>query len=110
MGPPNELDRASWLQGPEAHCETLPKAQYPAKRLILLGAPGVGKGTQADLLHQQFGACHLSTGDVFRMAGNRSVCDQSPAHQQALAHIRRGDLVPDSIVWETVRERRDCLH
>ena len=34
----------------------------------LLGAPGVGKGTQAELLHERLGACHLSTGDVFRAA------------------------------------------
>lgn len=110
MASPNKPDRASWLQGPDADCETLPKAQYPAKRLILLGAPGVGKGTQADLLHQQFGACHLSTGDVFRAAGSRIGCEPSPALEQALGHMRRGELVPDSIVWEMVRERKDCLH
>jgi len=79
-------------------------------RLVLLGAPGVGKGTQADLLHQRLGACHLSTGDVFRAAGSQPECDQSPAIREALRHMRRGELVPDATVWELVRERKGCLH
>jgi adenylate kinase len=78
-------------------------------RLVLLGAPGVGKGTQALLLSQRLGACHLSTGDVFRAAGGRPECDQTPAMTAAVQHMRRGELVPDSIVWEMVRERSDCL-
>lgn len=79
-------------------------------RLVLLGAPGVGKGTQADLLHQRLGACHLSTGDVFRAAGSQPECNLSPAMRAALAYMRRGELVPDSTVWEMIRERKDCLH
>jgi len=78
--------------------------------ILLLGAPGVGKGTQALLLSQRLGACHLSTGDVFRAAGGRSDCDQTPAMTAALAHMRRGELVPDTTVWEMVRERTGCLH
>lgn len=74
-----------------------------------MGAPGVGKGTQADLLNQRLGACHLSTGDVFRAAGSRNACEQSPAMKEALGYMRRGALVPDSTVWELVRERADCL-
>jgi len=70
----------------------------------------VGKGTQADLLHQRLGACHLSTGDVFRAAGKRAECDQSPAMKEAMGYMRRGELVPDSTVWEMVRERLACLH
>jgi adenylate kinase len=80
-----------------------------AWRLVLLGAPGVGKGTQADLLNERLGACHLSTGDVFRAAGTRSDCEQSPAMKEALSYMRRGALVPDSTVWEMVRERVGCL-
>ena len=76
----------------------------------MLGAPGVGKGTQADLLHRHLGACHLSTGDVFRAAGSLSECDQSAAMKQALRYMRRGELVPDATVWEMVRERSECLH
>ena len=76
----------------------------------MLGAPGVGKGTQADLLHRHLGACHLSTGDVFRAAGSLRECDQSAAMKQALGYMRRGELVPDTTVLEMVRERSECLH
>ncbi len=74
-----------------------------------MGAPGVGKGTQADLLNQRLGACHLSTGDVFRAAGSQCDCEQSPAMKEALGYMRTGALVPDSTVWEMVRERSACL-
>jgi adenylate kinase len=73
-----------------------------------LGAPGVGKGTQADLLHQKLRACHLSTGDVFR-AASRSECELSPAMKAATEYMRSGALVPDATVWEMVRERSGCL-
>jgi adenylate kinase len=77
--------------------------------LVLLGAPGVGKGTQAELLTERLGACHLSTGDVFRAASKRTDCEQSPAMKASLDYMRRGELVPDSTVWEMVRERSGCL-
>src|SRR5208282_5440061 len=110
-------DRIEWLQGPSADisgesaakCAVLPAETKNPWRLILLGAPGVGKGTQAELLTERLGACHLSTGDVFRAAGERRDCAQSPAMRQALEYMRRGELVPDSTVWEMVRERSGCL-
>jgi adenylate kinase len=74
-----------------------------------LVALGVGKGTQAELLHEQLGACHLSTGDVFRSAASRKDCAPSPAMAAALEFMRRGALVPDDTVWEMVRERLVCL-
>jgi adenylate kinase len=77
--------------------------------MVLLGAPGVGKGTQADLLTHRFGSCHLSTGDVFRAASKRCDCEQTPAMRAAQEYMRRGALVPDSTVWEMVRERSACL-
>lgn len=103
-------DRAAWIEGPSAHCETTPEPALVPWRLILLGAPGVGKGTQAEFLHRRLRACHLSTGDVFRVAGSRADCDQSPAMKEALGYMRRGELVPDSTVWAMVRERKGCLH
>ena len=102
-------DRAQWLQGPLAQCSLPPVAVRSPYRLVLLGAPGVGKGTQAELLSHHLGACHLSTGDVFRTAGSRCVCDQSPAMLAAQEYMRRGALVPDSTVWDIVRERGACL-
>lgn len=104
----NKHDRAAWLQGSSARCEIAPPNPQPW-RLVLLGAPGVGKGTQADLLSRRTGACHLSTGDVFRAAGSRSDCEPSPAMREAQEYMRRGSLVPDSTVWEMVRERAACL-
>lgn len=56
------------------------------------------------------GACHLSTGDVFRAAGSCSHAEQTPAIKAAKDCMRRGDLVPDTTVWDVVRERNPCLH
>jgi len=102
-------DRAGWLQGPPDTCSVLPPSASHPWRLILLGAPGVGKGTQAALLNQLLRACHLSTGDVFRAAKTRNECDLTPAMKSALDYMRRGDLVPDSTVLDMVRERAACL-
>jgi len=110
MSSSTKTNRAAWLEGPSAQCEPLPHQATTPWRLVLLGAPGVGKGTQADLLHQRMRACHLSTGDVFRASGSRADCDQSPAMKDALGYMRSGALVPDSTVWEMVRERKGCLH
>lgn len=101
-------NRAAWLEGPSSACPP-PAETAHSCRLILLGAPGVGKGTQADLLRQRLGACHLSTGDIFRAAATRTGCEPSPAMAAALDFMRRGALVPDSTVWEMVRERSACL-
>ena len=103
-------DRARWLHGPSTQCSVPPVECHFPWRLVLLGAPGVGKGTQADLLSHRLGACHLSTGDVFRAAGRRCDCDLTPAMREAKEYMRRGALVPDSTVWDMVRERSECLH
>src|SRR5271165_388449 len=107
MATQNKNDRTAWLQGPSAPCEVPESVQAPF-RLVLLGAPGVGKGIQADLLHQKLRACHLSTGDVFR-AASRSECELSPAMKAATEYMKSGALVPDATVWEMVRERSACL-
>jgi adenylate kinase len=102
-------DRTAWLKGGKARCNTPPRRQLQPRRLILLGAPGIGKGTQAELLCQGLGTCHLSTGDVFRAAKSLNACDRTPALDSALEAMRRGDLVPDATVLDMVRERRRCL-
>lgn len=102
-------DRASWLKGPASHCSVGPAKVSRAWRLVLLGAPGVGKGTQAELLAQRLGACHLSTGDVFRAAKGLRECERSAAMNQALVYMQRGELVPDTTVLEMIRERLGCL-
>lgn len=102
-------DRAAWLKGPLSQCEVIPKKVERPWRLVLLGAPGVGKGTQAELLSQRLGACHLSTGDVFRAAKCLAEGERSPAMSAALKYMQRGELVPDGTVLEMVRERVTCL-
>jgi len=102
-------DRAAWLKGGDAACNVNPELQAKPRRLVLLGAPGVGKGTQAELLSERLGACQLSTGDVFRAAKSLDPCDRSPALTAALDFMRQGRLVPDETVLDMVRERVGCL-
>jgi adenylate kinase len=102
-------DRAAWIKGPAAQCSIPPEGGGRPWRLVLLGPPGVGKGTQAELLSKWLGACHLSTGDIFRQAGKSCDCKPSPAMAAAIKHMKAGKLVPDSTAWEVVRERHGCL-
>jgi len=102
-------DRTAWLKGGKAQCEVVPAGVTRPRRLVLLGAPGVGKGTQAELLSERLGACHLSTGDVFRAAKMLDECERTPAMAQALDYMRRGELVPDETVLGLVTEREGCF-
>lgn len=101
-------DRSAWLQGGNALCLQPPPEAWRTWRLVLLGPPGVGKGTQAHLLSSALGACPLSTGDIFRAAHSY----ESPpgtAMGEARARIDRGELVPDDVVLGLIRDRRKCL-
>ena len=103
-------DRTAWLKGGNAQCSMPPRKPLGKPwHLVLLGVPGVGKGTQAELLSERLACCHLSTGDIFRAAKCFDEKDQSPAIQSALSYMKRGDLVPDKTVLELVRERPRCL-
>jgi adenylate kinase len=76
-------------------------------RVVLLGPPGAGKGTQAKLLRDRFEACQISTGDILRKA----VADKSPLGKEAESYLSRGELVPDDVIVRLVGERlkeRDC--
>jgi adenylate kinase len=76
-------------------------------RVVLLGPPGAGKGTQAKLLQERFAACQISTGDILRKA----VVDQTPLGKEASVYIDRGALVPDVVIVNLVAERlkgKDC--
>jgi adenylate kinase len=102
------VDRAAWLKSGGATCRNFDPYPPRAFRMILLGAPGIGKGTQAELLCDRLQTCHLSTGDIFRAAKNcGDAC--TPAMKSALVYMQRGDLVPDEIVIDLVRERINCL-
>ncbi len=69
--------------------------------IVLLGAPGAGKGTQAKKLVENHGMLHLSTGDLLRAA----VKDQTPLGIQAKSYMDAGDLVPDELIINMVKER-----
>jgi len=69
--------------------------------VMLLGAPGAGKGTQAARIVEEFGLVHLSTGDILRKA----VADQTPLGIEAKRHMDEGGLVPDDVVIGLVQER-----
>jgi adenylate kinase len=69
--------------------------------VVLLGAPGAGKGTQADLLAERLGIPHVSTGDLFRIA----VRDRSPIGLEARRYMERGQLVPDDITIQMLLDR-----
>ena len=76
-------------------------------RLVLLGPPGAGKGTQADLLSARFRVPHISTGDMLRAEIGRG----SELGCEAKAFMDRGELVPDQLMLGVVRERlakADC--
>ncbi|OQW34402.1 MAG: adenylate kinase [Nitrospira sp. SG-bin1] len=70
-------------------------------RLVFLGAPGVGKGTQADKVAVQYRIRKISTGDLLREA----VRNQTPLGLEAKVHMDEGRLVPDSVVIGLVRQK-----
>ena len=104
-----ERKREAWLRGGMAVCEQPPQPNKIPRRLVLLGAPGAGKGTQAELICQHLGACHLSTGDIFRAAKSLAECERTPSLVAALEYMQRGELVPDETVLGLVAERMGCL-
>ena len=71
------------------------------KRLIFLGPPGAGKGTQAKILADYLEVPHISTGEILRKAKQEG----TPVGLKAKAYMDRGDLVPDSVLQELVQER-----
>jgi adenylate kinase len=70
-------------------------------RILLIGPPGAGKGTQAALLARHFGIPAISTGDIFR----ENVRNETPLGLEAKAFMDRGEYVPDSLTNALVRDR-----
>lgn len=102
-------DREVWLKGGNATCCRSDESPARPYRLVLLGAPGVGKGTQAEMLSERLQACQLSTGDIFRAAKAADPSTLTQAMRDALGYMQRGELVPDETVIALVRERMACL-
>jgi len=71
------------------------------KFIVLLGAPGAGKGTQAERLEAELGLPHIATGDLFREA----LSSETRLGQMAKSYVDAGQLVPDALTVEMVRER-----
>lgn len=69
--------------------------------IILLGAPGAGKGTQASLIEEKFGLVHISTGDIFRA----NIKGGTPIGKIAKSYIDAGKLVPDEVTCDIVKDR-----
>jgi adenylate kinase len=75
--------------------------------IVLMGAPGAGKGTQADMLQERLGLPHVASGDLFR----ENIRNGTDLGKQVKAILDRGDLVPDSITIDMIRQRMskpDC--
>jgi adenylate kinase len=69
-------------------------------RMLLIGAPGAGKGTQAQLIAERFGITHISSGDLLR----KHVNEGTTIGRAAKEYLSRGDLVPDAIVMDMLRK------
>ncbi|TLM77447.1 MAG: nucleoside monophosphate kinase, partial [Actinobacteria bacterium] len=69
--------------------------------IVLLGAPGAGKGTQAKMITEKYGVPQISTGDILRAA----VANGTPLGLEAKKFMDAGDLVPDSVVIGLVKDR-----
>ncbi len=70
-------------------------------RIVFMGPPGAGKGTQAALLSHELGIPHISTGDIFRA----NVTDGTPLGKQAQSYMDAGEYVPDGVTNAMVRDR-----
>lgn len=71
------------------------------KRLIFLGPPGAGKGTQAKTLSETHQIPHISTGDILRQA----ITSQTSLGQKAESYMNQGELVPDELIIDLIKER-----
>ena len=70
-------------------------------KLVFLGPPGAGKGTQASLIAESYQVPHISTGDILRS----NVAEKSPLGIQAKEYMDKGDLVPDELILDMVQKR-----
>ncbi len=70
-------------------------------KIVLLGPPGAGKGTQAAGIVEKYNVVHISTGDIFR----KNVKEGTPLGKQAKAYMDKGELVPDELVIALVQDR-----
>lgn len=78
-------------------------------KIVMLGAPGAGKGTQAKRIAAKFSIPHISTGDIFRA----NIKNNTPLGAKAKSYMDKGELVPDELVIELIMDRfaqDDCVN
>ena len=101
-----KYDRGTWRFGTIRRIDRMSKGNR-IMNIVLLGAPGAGKGTQAAKLVEEFKLPHISTGDMLRAA----VKAGTPLGQKAKSYMDAGDLVPDDVIIGLVTERlQDAGH
>jgi len=72
--------------------------------MVILGAPGSGKGTQAKKIHKEFGWIHISTGDILRT----EIEKESELGIKVKEYVHQGKLVPDEIIIELIKQKLSC--
>ena len=70
-------------------------------KIILLGPPGAGKGTQAKSISNRYSIPHISTGDIFR----KNISENTPLGIEAKSYMDKGQLVPDEVTINMVKDR-----
>ncbi|HON08939.1 MAG TPA: nucleoside monophosphate kinase [Verrucomicrobiota bacterium] len=104
-----KCDKSAWINGKGYECSFIPKPVGRAYRFVILGAPGVGKGSLAEVLTEKLGVCHIATGDLFRKIQHLPPEQITPEMKSAIKYMLEGQLVPDDIVIKIIRERSQCL-
>ncbi|GAA0745237.1 adenylate kinase [Dactylosporangium roseum] len=79
---------------------TMQSAKPRAKRILMIGAPGAGKGTQAGLIAEQFGIAHIASGDLLR----RHITEGTTTGRTVEGYVNKGELVPDAIIMDMLRK------
>ena len=70
-------------------------------KIVLLGPPGAGKGTQAKSIRNKYSIPHISTGDIFR----KNISENTPLGVEAKSYMDNGQLVPDEVTINMVKDR-----
>ena len=75
-----------------------------APRILIIGPPGAGKGTQSDNIHSEYDIEHITTGDALRANKDMDISDMDTEYDTPRAYMEAGDLVPDAVVNAIVEE------
>ena len=93
-------DGAGIRRGVHMTMQSATTHQARAKRILMIGAPGAGKGTQASLIAKQFGITHIASGDLLR----QHIAEGTTIGKQFEDFVNKGELVPDAIIMDMLRK------